>query len=734
MKKNIALFLAAAIVILIIPYYGYSAPSSQKKVIMCILDNVNYEDLTTYGQDNIKYILENGALGLMNTNSGGSYTVANAYATIGAGSYAVSSAYGSYAGEYDDLFYNEPINTVYKRNTGKEMKQGNIANIDILGLKRQNEKLKRPVKIGLLGSLLNEHGYKTALIGNESTSLDDITRNASLITMSSDGITDFGKVDQSLLIKDFMSPFGITTNYDALYQAYKDVEEKADFIVIQTGDTYRLNKYMYISDERHKESKTDIFKDVDEFLGKIIKDIDSDTLLMLVTPFPSGDDIAIGKKLTPVIVLNESIPKGVLTSATTKRDGIITNTDLTAHIVDYFGITKSPFMIGHKLISKNMDKPLEYLTKINEITAFNYKIRSTVVKAYIGCIIAILLMFLIFITYFKEHLHYIKPLLIAVLITPTVLLVLPILNPWSTIKLALSLIVSVLTLSLIIAYFLKDNLQIFIVTCLTSTGIILLDTFLKNPLMKVSILGYDPIVGARFYGIGNEYMGFLLGTAIVGTAALIDRYRNNQNTIKILSIATYVVILLTLMAPTFGTNVGGSMAAFIGFGAAAILNLKGKITKKDLIVLACFLIIGLFALFIYDGMRPSQLQSHIGQTSSLIKHSSFIALFQIFWRKLSMNYKLIRYSTWTWVLFATMATLGILFKWPVGILKEIFRKHNYLYFGFISGIIGTLAALAFNDSGVVAAAMFMIPITIPLIMMCIDEEIASQKNSSQKQA
>lgn len=92
-----------------------------------------------------------------------------------------------------------------------------------------------------------------------------------------------------------------------------------------------------------------------------------------------------------------------------------------------------------------------------------------------------------------------------------------------------------------------------------------------------------------------------------------------------------------------------------------------------------------------------------------------------------MNYKLIRYSTWTWVLFATMATLGILFKWPVGILKEIFRKHNYLYFGFISGIIGTLAALAFNDSGVVAAAMFMIPITIPLIMMCIDEEIASQK-------
>ncbi|HHV84053.1 MAG TPA: hypothetical protein GXX43_10425, partial [Tepidanaerobacter syntrophicus] len=50
-----------------------------------------------------------------------------------------------------------------------------------------------------------------------------------------------------------------------------------------------------------------------------------------------------------------------------------------------------------------------------------------------------------------------------------------------------------------------------------------------------------------------------------------------------------------------------------------------------------------------------------------------------------------------------------------------FRKHVYLYFGFIAGIIATLAALVFNDSGVVAAATMMIPLTIPLILMCIEE-------------
>lgn len=722
MKKNIVLIILISMIILIIPYYAYSAPFSEKKVIMLLLDNINYEDLVDYGQENIKSLLEKGALGLMNTNTGGSYTEANAYATIGAGSYAISSGYGSHAGGYNDLFNKEPINIVYKRHTGKDMKEENVANIDILGLKRLNEGLNRPVHIGRLGSLMNEYGYKTAIIGNESRNLDDTSINGSLITMNSEGITDYGKVDSSLLTKDFMSPFGIKTDYDILYKAYENVRDKADFIVIQMGDTYRLNKYMNISDERQKESKINTFKEVDEFLGRILHKNDKDTLLMLVVPFPSTVDVAQGKRLTPIIAFNRSISQGILTSATTKRDGIITNTDLAAQILAHFEIPKDTFMTGHKLISKSSNKPLEYLMKLNTISVFNYKTRAAVVKTFIGCIIAFLILSLIFMVFFKKYLKCIKPLLIAILITPTVILVIPILNPWNTLKLAISLIISIFILSLTIAHFLKDNLQIFIVTCLSSMTIILVDTFFGNPLMKVSILGYDPLIGARFYGIGNEYMGFLIGTTIIGTAALIERYRYKENVAKIASIAIFIVVLLTLMTPTLGTNVGGTMTAFIGFGMASLLYLKGGITKKDLIGLISLLLISLLSLFIYDGMQPTETQSHIGQTSSLIRQNSLLALFQIFGRKLSMNYKLIKYSTWTWALFATMAALGVLFRWPVGILKEIFRKHNYLYFGFISGIIGTLAVFLFNDSGVVAAAMFMIPVTIPLILLCIEEE------------
>ena len=114
--------------------------------------------------------------------------------------------------------------------------------------------------------------------------------------------------------------------------------------------------------------------------------------------------------------------------------------------------------------------------------------------------------------------------------------------------------------------------------------------------MKVSILGYDPIAGARFYGIGNEYMGFLLGTTLIGTTALVDKYRAKEKTMKAISIIIYIVVLLTLAAPTLGTNVGGSMAAFVGFGTATLLLLKGNISGRDIVLIGIFLILSLICL------------------------------------------------------------------------------------------------------------------------------------------
>jgi len=182
--------------------------------------------------------------------------------------------------------------------------------------------------------------------------------------------------------------------------------------------------------------------------------------------------------------------------------------------------------------SKSVREPLEYLRDINKISVFNYNARATVVKSYIAFIILVLLLTFILLEYFKEYVAWMKPLLIAVLLVPTVLLILPVTAPWDTIRFAASLISTVTIFSLSVFYLFKDNLKIFVSTCLLSAGLILADTFLDNPLMRLSILGYDPIIGARFYGIGNEYMGFFAWDNHCGTTALIDCYRDKAGLLK----------------------------------------------------------------------------------------------------------------------------------------------------------------------------------------------------------
>ncbi|MDI3480694.1 MAG: hypothetical protein PWQ97_349 [Tepidanaerobacteraceae bacterium] len=707
-----------------------ASAAPQKKVVMFIMDNINYDDMAEFGGKNFKFLLKNGALGLMNTNSGGSYTDANAYATIGAASYAVSSSWGSYSGGYSDTFFDDPVNEIYLRNTGRKMDKVNIANIDIINILQNNQKLNHPVRIGLVGTLLNEHGLKTAVIGNENRSMDEISANAALITMNSDGITDFGQVDAGLLMKDYMSPFGIRTDYAALYRTFLEVKDKADFIVIQTGDSYRLNKYSGLSDAMYSRAKQEIFERADDFLGKILAAVDRNTLFMLVTPFPSYSDAAAGRKLTPVIAYGDGVSGSILTSPTTKRDGIITNTDLAAQVIYYFGIPRDPSMTGHEFIYKNISDSLAYINRLNAITVFNYKTRPAVMKTFIGIIVVSLILAVTFILFARKYLIYISRLLVAIMIVPGLFLILPLLSPWNSPKLIFGILMLAALSVAMLSYLLKDNLSIFTVCLIGSALLIIVDTWLGNPLMKVSIFGYDPIGGARFYGIGNEYMGLLLGSAIIGAAAAVDRFFPNEKSAKFFILAFYAAVLFTLAHPALGTNVGGAMAAFVGFSASSVLLFKEKISAADIAKIGATLALLLICLFIYDSMRPQEAQSHIGQTGALIRQESIAALFLIFKRKLLMNYKLIRYSNWTFVLIAIMAVLAMLFRWPVGILKQIFRRHRHLYFGFVAGIIGTAAAFIFNDSGVVAAAISMIPIGMPLILLCIDEIIASRKEDS----
>lgn len=683
-----------------------ASPRSQGQVILLIVDNVNYDDFQRYGGANLRKVLEQGALGLMNTNSGGDYEDCGSYATLGAGNYAVCSPGGMYVKE-------QPKSA----SDGAATVPGSLVNRDLDNLVAVNEPLNRSVKVGLLGELLNHHGLKTAVIGSESSSLAAaaLVARAALITMNRQGRTDYGRVDGSLLQPDPKQPSGLSTDYEALWAAYQEVEAQANFIVIQTGDTHRLDKSEQVSKEEAKQAKALIFKNMDVFLGRVLESLDQDSLLMVAVPFPSREDIAAGKKLTPVVAYGPSVSGGVLSSATTKRDGLITNTDLAAEVAHFFNLKPDLALIGHRLVYKRYQEPLPQLEQIERQAVFNYRHRAQIISAFVCLVVVLLVLYGVAASSCPHNLVYLKPLLLAGMILPTVLLVLPLFKPWNIT--AFAGIALLLTVGVgWAAIFTQDTIKTVCISLLLSAALIVGDTVAGNPLMKASILGYDPIVGARFYGIGNEYMGFLLGATLMGTAALLEKYRLDRQPARLVSMVILITVFLTLALPSLGTNVGGAMAAFFGFGTFLVLVFKGRITKKDLAWLGLGLVVFLFFLFMADGRRSPEKQSHIGQFSSLMRQQGISAWLQVAKRKLMMNYRLIKYSIWTRMLVAMAVVLTAVFRWPVRLIEPIQDRYAYLYYAVVAGMVSTVAALIFNDSGVVAAATCILPVGITVLI------------------
>lgn len=176
-------------------------------------------------------------------------------------------------------------------------------------------------------------------------------------------------------------------------------------------------------------------------------------------------------------------------------------------------------------------------------------------------------------------------------------------------------------------------------------------------------------------------------------------------------------VLATLALPWWGTNVGGAITAFAAFGLFIMLMAGYRITWGRIAVLGLALAIAVIGLFILDSFRAVESQSHIGQTVKLIRENGVQELFNIAYRKISMNIRLFKYTIWTRVFLSSLFAMIILFYRPKGLFKDVKERYPALHHGFISGMVGSAVAFAVNDSGIVAAATCMIYVGLSFIFV-----------------
>jgi hypothetical protein len=344
-------------------------------------------------------------------------------------------------------------------------------------------------------------------------------------------------------------------------------------------------------------------------------------------------------------------------------------------------------------------------------------------KGYVFSQLILLAVSLGFIFMKKKGREYLKPVFLAVMSVPLAYLLLPFF-PAAAVPLAglMLVLLTVLTAGLVTLASRKWGVDAFMLISVATTLVITADLLAGAPLQKVSIMSYDPVVGARFYGMGNEYMGVLIGSTLVGATSLIQYLEKRRSLLIALSGAAYVFIVYVIAAPQLGTNVGGTIAAAAAFLVAMMLTCGISMSWRPALAVASTVAVMVLALTLYDAGRPVQCQSHIGLAATQVMTGGLNEVVNIISRKSEINIKLIKYTIWSRIFLASLGMLALLFYRPPGVMEGVRRERPYLFKGLVGLVTGSIVALIFNDSGVVAAATTMI-FGIPLLIYLVLDQL-----------
>jgi hypothetical protein len=738
-----------------------------------IVDQLSLEDLLEPGFANLRRLLNEGGLGLMNTATAGATTPENAAVTIGAGSRALGPASAGQAFDRDTtlavsaVLYSgtetfvpamrdpERLQTlsaitaeqVYQRRTGRPV-DGTVCNLSIAEIISANRTSDHGAVPGALGSALAAAGVEIRYFGNADTYAPK--RHMTAVFMDRRGIVAQGSVDMPV-VEDAECAFGIRTDYDYLEslvaresvgggrpdasegsrpsvgegggpgvseESQLDVSErsrpneKGSVVVFDVGDLARLYEAnLSYAEKTVTAMRRRIVERLDSLIGTILDNVADEDRLMVLAPTPARHQVAAGNSFTPLVLWQPAIAKpGVLTSATTRRKGIVTNLDVAPTILAAFGVTAPESIRGHELEVIQSDDATRFLQALAERSVATSLQRKTILHPVVSAYIVLYLAALLY-TILRPGFAWVNRaflvLLPMMMSMPPALLILPLFGVTEGLPaLGLSLILA-LGLSVLANYPVRNTLWPVSIISLATALTVLADAYTGSHLIQNSVLGYDPMAGARFYGIGNEYMGVLVGATIMSTSSLLDIFPRSEHWLRRASLALYVLVLSTIALPALGANVGGAITASISLSVTSLLLYRAELTGRRIVLIlgASALVVGasiLFDLYLNPG-GPS----HLARAVRMVDANGLSEAFAIIRRKVLMNVKLFRYSVWSRAFVIALAVLAWLLYRPTPLMLRIRQTYPRAVLGLAGTIVGALVALIVNDSGVVAGALVL---------------------------
>lgn len=702
-----------------------AAADGPDHIVVVTLAGVTWAGVRDANTPVLDRLVRQGAVAAISVRSAAARTnPVRGYLSLGAG----NRAYARDGDPHADLVFG--ADAAYENGTAAEAlarrtrdpRQGGVVHVGVPWLASEAKGTNFGTRIGSLGETLARGGVPRAVVSAADLSPAPASaatrrRAAALAIVDRQGSVDAGTV-AGLVRADPAAPWGVRTDPDLFATAVAGALDAARVVVVETGETPRADEIVPEAAPDAREAvRIGALERADALLGRVASLLGPRDRMYVVAI--SGPFEAPTEHLTPLIAYGQGVGRGWLTSATTRRLGIATLSDLAPTIVRAMGLSAPASFTGTTL-SVRPGGRIDRVARLADLDRQSvFRERFAALTAYLFIAVLITLAFLSFAVFGTRSRPAARVLLVVAYVTLSVPPATLIARSLEVDRLGMGWASAVqwgIAGALAVAALLLPGPRWAggVALLVLSAVMLSADVITGSRLQLNGVFGVSPIVAGRFYGVGNLGFAILMASGILGLTGVLDlRGYSRAPAWTALPLAALIVVDgLPQLGADFGGILAGVPAVIVTYSLA-----RGRRVRWRTLVAVGVAAVGVAAsLALVDLARPPAVRTHLGRFAGQVVSGGFPALWMVIARKAEANIRLWALTPWTYTIPILVGVLAMLMWRPVGVLRDVIASHPVLRAGLWGSLVAGIVGYTVNDSGVAIPAMVMAHV-VPLFVL-----------------
>ena len=381
---------------------------------------------------------------------------------------------------------------------------------------------------------------------------------------------------------------------------------------------------------------------------------------------------------------------GDLTSDSTRTNGYVLSTDVAPTVLGRFGIDVPSEMSGQEITTEGSVDPAAITALGARMGVISHR-RGPVIGFSLLAWVAVLAA-AIAISRGAAARTGARLLVLAVVYLPLLLLAGAALEPAQTAETLLVMLAAPLLAALTLAA-LRDYRALAVAAAITVLAYAI-DVIAGSPLTSLSLLGPNPGLGVRFYGIGNELEALLAVLVVGGIGAGLAGFAPRAAARPAAAAFLGLGLLATLVfaAGRFGADVGAAIVFPVGVAVAAVAVAGGRRRAVLLVIAVPFAMLALLALI--DLLSGAN--AHL--TRSVLDAGGLHSLGEVAQRRLQLSVRSFGRPVLL-VFLPFVALLAALAVWRRDLLAAWLGRRPVMRAGLLGALVATAVGTLANDSG-----------------------------------